>query len=62
MDVDTAFLDWWDKQEPLPPNTIKKQVFEVYKDGYEAGMIESLNEVLGSSTKGVAFGSTDSSK
>jgi hypothetical protein len=49
MDVDTAFLDWWDKQEPLPPNTIKKQVFEVYKDGYEAGMIESLNEVIGSS-------------
>lgn len=53
MDVDTAFLDWWDKQAETslspPPNTIKKQVFEVYKDGYEAGMIESLNEVLGSS-------------
>ena len=46
MDVDTAFHDWWDKQEPLPPGNIKKQIFEVYKDGYEAGMIESLNEVI----------------
>ena len=50
MDVDTAFLDWWDKQAETslspPPNTIKKQIFEVYKDGYEAGMIESLNEII----------------
>jgi hypothetical protein len=48
IDVDTAFEKWADSQDVDITGPVRKGVFEVFKDGYEAGMIDSLKSVVDS--------------
>jgi hypothetical protein len=48
IDVDTAFEKWADQQDSDLTGPVRKGVFEVFKDGYEAGMIDSLKSVVDS--------------
>ena len=49
IDVDTAFEKWADQQDTDLTGPLRKGVFEVFKDGYEAGMIDSLKSVVNDS-------------